>query len=88
MPSVPPEPKSRSPRATSLRWFSSVFGDEKAQRVRENVAKSTPLQVAAKPDDIADAALFFISDAARHVTGETLLVDGGAHLGSAPTRAR
>ena len=49
---------------------------------------SVPLQVASKPEDIADAALFFISDAARHVTGEMLLIDGGMHLGFAPTRAR
>ena len=76
------------PGFMDTRWFSSVFGEEKAARVRENVAKSVPLQVAAKPEDIADAALFFISDAARHVTGETLLIDGGAHLGMAPTRAR
>jgi NAD(P)-dependent dehydrogenase (short-subunit alcohol dehydrogenase family) len=76
------------PGFIDTRWFSSVFGDEKAARVRENVAKTTPLQVAAKPEDIADAALFFISDAARHVTGETLLIDGGAHLGFAPMRAR
>jgi NAD(P)-dependent dehydrogenase (short-subunit alcohol dehydrogenase family) len=76
------------PGFMDTRWFSSVFGEEKAQRVRENVAKSVPLQVAAKPEDIADAALFFISDAARHVTGEMVLIDGGAHLGFAPTRAR
>ena len=34
------------------------------------------------------AALFLISDAARHVTGEMLLVDAGLHLGSAPLAAR
>jgi 3-oxoacyl-[acyl-carrier protein] reductase len=76
------------PGFIDTRWFSSVFGEEKAARVRENVSKSTPLQVAAKPEDVADAALFLISDAARHVTGEMLLVDGGQHLGPAPTRAR
>ena len=76
------------PGYIDTRWFSSVFGEEKAARVRENVAKSVPLQAAAQPEDIADAALFFISDAARHVTGEMLLVDGGMHLGFAPTRAR
>jgi 3-oxoacyl-[acyl-carrier protein] reductase len=76
------------PGYIDTRWFSSVFGEEKAARVRENVAQSVPLQVASQPEDIADAALFFISDAARHVTGETLLVDGGMHLGFAPTRAR
>jgi 3-oxoacyl-[acyl-carrier protein] reductase len=76
------------PGYIDTRWFSSVFGEEKAARVRENVAQSVPLQVASQPEDIADAALFFISDAARHVTGEMLLVDGGMHLGFAATRAR
>ena len=76
------------PGFIDTRWFTDAFGEDKAQQVRERVAKSVPLQVAAKAEDIADAALFFISDAARHVTGETLMVDGGMHLGYAPTRAR
>jgi NAD(P)-dependent dehydrogenase (short-subunit alcohol dehydrogenase family) len=76
------------PGFIDTRWFAGVFGEEKNARLRENVANSTPLQVASKPEDVAGAALFFISDAARHVTGETLLVDAGKHLGFAPTRAR
>jgi NAD(P)-dependent dehydrogenase (short-subunit alcohol dehydrogenase family) len=28
-------------------------------------------------DDIADAVMFFLSDRAKHVTGQTLIVDGG-----------
>ena len=76
------------PGYIDTRWFSDVFGEEKAARVRENVAKSSAAAGRIAAEDIADAALFFISDAARHVTGETLLVDGGMHLGFAPTRAR
>ena len=34
------------------------------------------------------SALFFISDAARHVTGETLMIDAGMHLGFAPMSRR
>ena len=30
-----------------------------------------------EPDDIADAALFLLSDRARHITGVVLTVDGG-----------
>ena len=55
--------------------------DEEAfdQTVRAVEAKAA-LGVASGPDDIADAALFFLSDASRHVTGELLLVDAGMHL--------
>ena len=36
-------------------------------------------------DEIADAALFLCSDAARFVTGVTLVVDGGLWLRSSST---
>ena len=45
------------------------------------MAKSTPLQVASTAEDIADAALFLLSDASRRITGETLIADAGMHLG-------
>ncbi len=38
------------------------------------------LQRVAQPDDIAGAAAFLASDAARWITGETLHVDGGSKL--------
>jgi 3-oxoacyl-[acyl-carrier protein] reductase len=37
-----------------------------------------PLGRTGEPRDIASAALFLTSDLARHVTGQTLVVDGGA----------
>lgn len=36
-----------------------------------------PLSRTARPDDIAQTALFLLSPAARHITGQTLIVDGG-----------
>jgi 3-oxoacyl-[acyl-carrier protein] reductase len=45
---------------------------------------TTPLQVVSKPEDIADVALFLMSGASRHITGEVLRIDGGLHLGSSP----
>ncbi len=38
---------------------------------------SIPLRRLAKPEDIAEAVLFFASDASRYITGQTLAVDGG-----------
>jgi NAD(P)-dependent dehydrogenase (short-subunit alcohol dehydrogenase family) len=40
-----------------------------------------PLPLAGQPEDIAEAALFLASDAARFVTGHCLVVDGGATAG-------
>jgi NAD(P)-dependent dehydrogenase (short-subunit alcohol dehydrogenase family) len=52
---------------------SAFLGDEGHQR---NVV-NTPLRRVAQPADIAAALLFFASDLAAYVTGQTLTVDGG-----------
>ena len=76
------------PGFIGTRWFRDRMDAEQYDRMEEGVAKSTPLQVASGPDDIADSAIFFLTDASRHVTGELLLVDAGMHLGYAPLTAR
>lgn len=40
-------------------------------------ANLTPIGSAAYPIDIAQTALFLVSDDAKHITGQTLVVDGG-----------
>ncbi len=60
-------------------WFDKLGGGR--EMLRAHIARTTPLQVASTPEDIAESALFLGSRAARHVTGETLLVDAGLHLG-------
>lgn len=69
-------------------WFGKGLGQEGADRVRANAAASTPLKVASTADDIAASTIFLASPASRHVTGETLLVDAGSHLGYAARVAR
>ena len=69
-------------------WFGKGLPDAAVDRIRANAAASTPLKVASTPDDIAAATVFLASKASRHVTGETLLVDGGSHLGFAALVAR
>jgi 2-deoxy-D-gluconate 3-dehydrogenase len=43
-----------------------------------SVVAGNPLRIAGQPDHIARAALFLASDLAAFVTGQTLVVDGGA----------
>lgn len=69
-------------------WFGKGMPDAAVERLRVNAAASTPLKAASKPEDIAAAAVFLAAPASRHVTGETLLVDAGSHLGYAPLVAR
>jgi 3-oxoacyl-[acyl-carrier protein] reductase len=49
--------------------------------VLETVRKSLPLQRLGAPDDIAGAALFLASPLSSFITGETMEVNGGAHMG-------
>jgi 3-oxoacyl-[acyl-carrier protein] reductase len=69
-------------------WFGRGMSDEQVAGMREAVAKTTPLKVASTAEDIAASAVFLASPASRHVTGETLIVDAGTHLGFAALVAR
>jgi len=53
--------------------MTATVGEE----MRANIIKQIPLGGFGKPDDIANAALFLASPAARYVTGHILTVDGG-----------
>ena len=64
-------------------WFSKVMDDERTERLRAASRAAAPLKVASTAEDVAGAAVFLASPASRHVTGETLLVDAGLHLGRA-----
>ena len=69
-------------------WFGKAMPAERVARIREGTAAAVPLKVASTAEDIAGAAVFLAAPASRHVTGETLLVDAGLHLGYAPMAMR
>ncbi|ONH31671.1 SDR family NAD(P)-dependent oxidoreductase [Pseudofrankia asymbiotica] len=62
----------RTPRQqANPRWTGELLG--------ENIDK-TPLRKLAYPSDIASVLLFLVSPLAGHVTGESIVVDGGNHV--------
>lgn len=69
------------PGFIGTRWFRDAMDAADYDKTVAMIEQTTPLAVASGPDDIADAALFLVSDASRHVTGELLMVDAGMHLG-------
>jgi NAD(P)-dependent dehydrogenase (short-subunit alcohol dehydrogenase family) len=44
-------------------------------------AAVVPIGEAGRPEDVADGVLFLASDAARHITGSELVIDGGMTAG-------
>lgn len=69
-------------------WFTKGVGEKAAAALRNNVAKQAPLKAASTAEDVADPALFLLSGHSRHITGETLMIDAGMHLGYSPLVAR
>ncbi len=55
-----------------------ALGSEEAM---QPFAKHTPLQKVGRSEDVADAVLWLLSEDARFVTGQSILVDGGFTLG-------
>ena len=60
----------------------------KEPAVGEAVTEGTALLRLGEPDDVAGVVLFLASDAAQYVTGETIVIDGGALLGGPSFRAQ
>jgi len=64
-------------------WFSKGLGAQGMEERRQAQAARTPLKQASEAEDVAPVAVFLASPDSRHVTGETVLVDAGQHLGGA-----
>lgn len=61
-------------------WFVKGTGQDAADRLREGVRASMPLQAAPKPEDVAEAVLFLAGPGSRYMTGEIVPYDAGARL--------
>jgi NAD(P)-dependent dehydrogenase (short-subunit alcohol dehydrogenase family) len=69
------------PGGVDTEIFEKFLGKNRAPELKDMYAEITPMGRIGYPRDIADAALFLASDAARFITGAILTVDGGLNLG-------
>jgi NAD(P)-dependent dehydrogenase (short-subunit alcohol dehydrogenase family) len=69
-----------APGGISTPILYGFTGDNK-DAVDAMLAKGQPYPRAGQPEDIANAALFLASDASQFITGQTIVVDGGATAG-------
>ncbi|MBX9814559.1 MAG: hypothetical protein A4S12_04025 [Proteobacteria bacterium SG_bin5] len=61
-------------------WFEKRLGAEGFARLNARIAAATPMGIATSPDEVAAPIVHLLDPAARAITGETLLIDAGAHL--------
>ena len=66
-----------APGATRTRMIQAALDDPKSG-IEKSIIEHTALRRIAQPEDMQGAALFLASEASRHVTGATIVVDGGA----------
>ena len=70
-----------SPGYIDVRGWSDAFPDRASDDLRARLVRSIPIGRAGRPIDIAHAVLFLCSEAASHISGAVLDVDGGSLAG-------
>ena len=59
-------------------WVETAYGAELDPAVKARITDAIPLKRWAHPEEIAAAAVFLASDAASYITGQMLVINGGA----------
>ncbi|WP_353150565.1 SDR family oxidoreductase [Pollutimonas bauzanensis] len=59
-------------------FFSSKLADNLIERLGQSLLDRIPLGRIGGEDDLKGAAVFLASEASRHITGQAIVIDGGA----------
>jgi 3-oxoacyl-[acyl-carrier protein] reductase len=75
------------PGMIQTRWLKGGMSEEAYETMLEKVTQMVPLKKVATAEEVAEALIWFL-EGASVVTGETLIVDSGIHLGQLPDYAK
>jgi 2-hydroxycyclohexanecarboxyl-CoA dehydrogenase len=74
---VSPAATNSPMRLAAVAKLKEKMGEQKVLEREEKIKRNYPLRRIGEQEDVTNAVLFLASDAARHVTGQILSVNGG-----------
>ncbi len=66
--------------AVSPGYIETEMTEVLPEKVKEEVLKAIPLDRFGKPEDVAEAVLFLVSDRSDYITGHNLTLSGGLYM--------
>lgn len=70
-------PRGINVNAIAPGFIQTAMTDKLPQDIKDAMLKEIPLGVLGNPENVADTALFLVSDMSRYITGQVIAVDGG-----------
>ncbi len=61
-------------------YIETPMTDVLPDKVKEELRRLIPMERLGKPEDVAEAVLFLVSDASSYITGQVLNVNGGIYM--------
>jgi len=61
-------------------YIETPMTDALPEKTKEELKRLIPMDRLGKPDDVAEAVLFLVSDSANYITGQVLNVNGGIYM--------
>ena len=61
-------------------YIQTSMTDALPEKVKEELKRLIPMERLGQPEDVAQAVLFFVSEASSYITGQVLNVNGGIYM--------